>query len=236
MQIIAHRGASKHAPENTLKAFALALEQGADGIELDTYQHQGEILVFHDRYLERTTNGEGPVEALSLAALRQLDAGDRQPIPWLREVFALFQRPCLLNIEIKGMQDADSWLSYVASALSGSVLGWSDIIVSSFNHHWLQLLKQRQPALRIGALTASCPLDLCHFATQLQAYSVHIDIDVITPAMVADAHRRGLKAFAYTLDRAHDWQRLYAWEVDGIFTNVPLAAKAWLATASAGSG
>src|SRR5512138_390835 len=95
--IFAHRGASAHAPENTLAAFRLALEHGADGIELDAkLTSDGQVVVIHDQTVERTTGDPGMVRDMTLAQLKALDAGSffdsaftREPIPTLAEVFDL---------------------------------------------------------------------------------------------------------------------------------------------------
>ena len=98
VRIFAHRGASAYAPENTLPAFALAMQQGADGIELDVHlTKDGELVVIHDEKLDRTTNGTGLVKDYTLAELRSLCADNRMDgfaearIPTLREVLALIQ-------------------------------------------------------------------------------------------------------------------------------------------------
>jgi glycerophosphoryl diester phosphodiesterase len=88
--IVGHRGASAHAPENTLAAFRLAREQGADAIELDAKRcASGEVVIMHDATLNRTTNGDGNVHEWSLAELHSLDAGKGERIPTLDEVLEL---------------------------------------------------------------------------------------------------------------------------------------------------
>ena len=82
--IIGHRGASAHAPENTLASFRLAAQQGADGIEFDVKRSQnGEVVIMHDASVDRTTNGSGNVHQLPLNQLRQLDAGNGERVPTL---------------------------------------------------------------------------------------------------------------------------------------------------------
>src|SRR3989344_4626849 len=100
---IAHRGASGHKPENTLAAFAKALEIGVDIIELDVRVCKtGELVVFHDMALERTTNGNGLVADTSLEELKKLDAGGGEQVPTLKEVIDLVNKRVVLNIEMKG--------------------------------------------------------------------------------------------------------------------------------------
>jgi hypothetical protein len=108
--IIAHRGASAYAPENTLAAFKKAIDLGADGIELDVHlSKDGEVVVIHDRTIDRTSNGKGQVAEMSLKELKALDFGSwfsdeyqKESIPLLREVLELLKDwNGLLNIELK---------------------------------------------------------------------------------------------------------------------------------------
>ena len=86
MHIIGHRGASGYAPENTLKAFELALTQGCEWLELDVHLLDSKLIVIHDEQLDRTTSGQGLISDHSLDAIRRLDAGDGEKIPYLDEV------------------------------------------------------------------------------------------------------------------------------------------------------
>ena len=107
--IVAHRGDSANAPENTLASFRLALANGADGIELDVmFSADQKLVVIHDDTLDRTTNGHGLVGATPSDAIRELDAGSRfgekfkgEPVPLLDEVFAEFGGKFLINVELK---------------------------------------------------------------------------------------------------------------------------------------
>lgn len=108
MQIIAHRGASGLAPENTLKAMAKALTLGVSAIELDVQAADDELWVFHDRRLERCTNGKGVLTEQSRAYLEQLDAGEGEVIPTLWQVMEIIAGRCELHIELKGADTADA--------------------------------------------------------------------------------------------------------------------------------
>ena len=104
--VIGHRGASGEYPENTLLAFARALEQGADALECDTrITADGVAVVIHDPTLERTTNGQGPVEAMDLGPLQRLDAGRGERVPTLAEALAAFPRTEFI-LEIKDRRAA----------------------------------------------------------------------------------------------------------------------------------
>ncbi|MFT4938738.1 MAG: glycerophosphoryl diester phosphodiesterase [Paraglaciecola sp.] len=225
MLVFAHRGASADAPENTLLAVEKALQQGADGIEIDVHQTGSDLVVIHDQWLHHTTNGHGNLADFSLAELKKLDAGEGQQIPSLWELMQLVDGQCLLNIEIKGVDDAQLVLSLIDKALVELNFKAQQIIVSSFDHHLLKRIKNLRPTLRIGALTASKPLDYAAFAETLQAYSVNIDMSFIDQHFVKDAKSRGLKIFVYTVDEEADLLKLKDWGVDGVFCNAPGLAR-----------
>lgn len=229
MLVFAHRGASADAPENTLLAIDKALDQHADGIEIDVHQHRDELLVIHDHWLHRTTNGQGQLAEYNLSQLQQLDAGQGQRIPTLWQVMQRIAGRCRLNIEIKGVQDVGLVISLIERARRELSFTLEQFIVSSFDHHLLKDLKQRKPDLQIGALTACKPLDYAAFAEALEAYSVNPDVSFLDQKFVQDAKQRGLKVFVYTVDQPADLLRLKGWQVDGVFSNAPGKAKSVLA-------
>lgn len=221
MQIIAHRGASGLAPENTLKAIRLALELGAGAIELDVQQADGELWVFHDRRLERCTDGHGVLTRQSRAYLESLDAGQGERIPTLWQVMSLIAGHCELHIELKGDHTADAVAALTRRAESELGFTPAQWVVSSFHHPELARFALLRPEIRLGALTANLPLQLARFAERLGAWSLNCDVDFVNAELVADAHRRGLKVLVYTVDEVADRDTLAAMGVDGIFTNRP---------------
>lgn len=229
MLIFAHRGASAVAPENTLAAFDKALEAQADAIELDICQVDGEVYVFHDRYLERLTAKPGRFKDLTSAQVQTLSVFGQYPVPTLKQALLRIAGRCLLNIEIKGPVELDKLFELLDYACTKCGFTDRTLLISSFNHHWLKEIKCGRPQTRIGALTASCNLDYAGYATQLDAYSAHIDITVVNQSFVQDAHQRGLAVFVFTVDDAQDIAWLKKMGVDGIFTNHPLLSRTYLA-------
>lgn len=225
MLIIAHRGASAEAPENTLAALSRAIDCKADGIELDVYYVDGEVFVFHDRYLERLTAHPGRLLDLTAGQIRTLKVFSQQPIPTLQEALACIDGRCMLNIELKGAVPVDALVEHLNLACSDYNFSPDQLIVSSFNHHWLQHVKAALPWLQIGALSTGCMLDYAQFATALNAYSVHACVDFVEQALVDDAHQRGMPIYVYTVDEAHDIETMLEMGVDGIFTNHPQHAR-----------
>ena len=221
MKVIAHRGASGHEPENTLLAIQTAMDMQVDAIEIDVHLADGELMVIHDRWLDKTTNGHGRVSDKALAELKQLDAGKGQKIPTLWEVLVLVDGRCDLNIELKSEKTVKPLVDTLYRAIDELGFRQLQFVISSFNHHLLKEIKTSDPAWRVGALTASRPLDYAAFAQKLHAYSIHMDVDFVDRAFVTDAHKRGLKVFVYTVDHERDIQDLMDMNVDGIFTNYP---------------
>ncbi|WP_421208789.1 MULTISPECIES: glycerophosphodiester phosphodiesterase [unclassified Aeromonas] len=221
MQIIAHRGASGLAPENTLKAMAKALTLGVSAIELDVQAADDELWVFHDRRLERCTNGKGVLTEQSRAYLEQLDAGEGEVIPTLWQVMEIIAGRCELHIELKGADTADAVASLTRRAEAKLGFTPEQWVVSSFHHPELARFAALRPDIRLGALTANLPLNLALFADELGAWSLNCDVDFVDRILVEDAHQRGLRVLVYTVDYHEDYEKLASMGVDGIFTNRP---------------
>ncbi|MBU2894567.1 glycerophosphodiester phosphodiesterase [Colwellia sp. D2M02] len=229
MLIFAHRGASGVEPENTLRAIRAALEANVDGIEVDVHQVGDRLMVIHDRWLHKTTSGLGQLQEYSFEELRLLDAGKGETIPSLDEVLALTTGKCIINLELKAIHSVDVLYHYLDNAKRDFTLDLSQVLISSFNHRLLNLIHQERPEIAIGALTACYPLEYAQFAQQLDAYSVHIDIEFINQDFVDDAHKRGLKVYVYTVDELEDINAMRRLGVDGIFSNQPTKVKSHLA-------
>ncbi|WP_323931796.1 glycerophosphodiester phosphodiesterase [Aeromonas hydrophila] len=221
MQIIAHRGASGLAPENTLKAIRLALALGVGAIEIDVQLADGELWVFHDRRLERCTDGSGVLTAQSRAYLASLDAGEGEGIPTLWQVMEVIAGQAELHIELKGSQTADEVARLTRRAEAELGFGPTQWVVSSFHHPELARFAALRPDIRLGALTSTIPLTLAKFAAELGAWSLNCDVDFVDQALVQDAQKSGLKVLVYTVDEPADQAMLAAIGVDGIFTNRP---------------
>lgn len=225
MLIFAHRGASKAAPENSIKAFNLAFEQHADGIEFDTYQHDSGVVVFHDRTLARRAREPGYLLDVQWETLREMDIGEGERIPTLAETLNCVPNDKWCNIEIKHLQDVERWVKEVKVAVHQSDISIEKLLISSFNHHWLHAIASRWLDVKIGALSASYELDCTASARALRAYSVNIALDAVDKGFVQTAQRDGFDVFVYTVDEPRDMLMLKEWGVAGIFTNVPDIAR-----------
>ena len=220
MLCIGHRGAMGHEPENTLLSVRTALSLGVDGVEIDVYNVEDNLVVIHDRNLARTTNGIGYLEERSFKYLRSLDAGQGEQIPTLREVFATVDQQALINIELKGSNTAKLVVELIQEYLNQ---GWleSDFVVSSFNHYELHQVKTLCPQIKTGMLIYGLPWEYITIAQKLQVDMVIASLDVATVEFIDSVHQHNLPVWIYTVNQPNDIDRLRALQVDAIFTNYP---------------
>lgn len=225
MQIFAHRGASGNYPENTTSAIAAALQAQVDGIELDVQSCADDFVIIHDSWLDRTTNGQGRVVDTPFSEISKLDAGEGQHVLNLQQVLELIGTQTQINLELKHTFGLDKLVSTLEQNVAEGIIDREQLLISSFDHHQLKWLKQNLPWVKIGALTASIPLNYAYFAENLHAYSVHLDKNFINHEFVADAKQRGLKVMTYTVDKQQEIEEMQNLGVDGIFSNYPCYAK-----------
>ena len=216
-----HRGACGHEPENTVRSVRKALELGADGIEVDVYFADGHLMVIHDDTLARTTNGHGRVMKKSFTYLRSLDAGSGEHIPTLAEIFDAVNRRAVINVELKGPHTAAPVTALIAGYVNQRGWSYDDFLVSSFDHARIREATRLCPDVRIGALIMKAPRGLAKFAETLGAWSLHAASRCVTPELVADAHRRGLKVFVFTINHPREIARMKKLGVDGVFSDFP---------------
>jgi glycerophosphoryl diester phosphodiesterase len=241
--IIAHRGASACAPENTLAAFKLALHQGADGIELDAkLSRDGQVVVIHDQTVERTTPQQGKVRDLLAAELRKMDAGSHfdvafqgEPIPTLEEVLKAVGRLTYTNIELTNYGSPfDALPAQVAELVRKQKLG-SRVMFSSFSPIALLRIHRLLPDAPLGLLLPpgrSGKVAQALLGRLVPHQSLHPERGSVTPEMVTRAHGKGRKVLVYTVNQESEMRRLFEAGVDGIFTDDPILARRVLSSFS----
>lgn len=230
--VVAHRGFSGAAPENTLVAFQKAIELGSDMIELDVHlSKEGEVVVIHDSTLERTTQGQGKIIDHTLQELGQLDAGVKfspqfagERIPTLKEVLDLAHGKIEVNIEIKSgflepytIHDlADRTLEAVENA--GML---PHVLFSSFNPVALERIWKKNPKAYV-ALLFSQPWNSLEEVTKGKSYSTLNLRDIhLTKEKIALLKRQNLRVNVYTVNSEEGMNQFISWGVDGIITNYP---------------
>jgi glycerophosphoryl diester phosphodiesterase len=212
---IAHRGASVDRPENTLAAFELALEQGADMIETDLHLlRDGAVALYHDDELAGRAVG-----IYSLAELR----AQLPQAPTLEATLDSLGSRIDWNLEIKAPRSGpyDGLEARVLDEVRRrGILGRT--LFSSFSDAVLRRLRELEPKARLGTLvSARFPDGILARAGSVAAEAVHLDLRLASEERVREAHRAGYQVNVWTVDSVEDQKRLIAYGVDGIFTNLP---------------
>ncbi|MGB8956324.1 MAG: glycerophosphodiester phosphodiesterase [Tumebacillaceae bacterium] len=226
---LAHRGASAAAPENTMAAFRLAEQMGADGIELDVHlTRDGVPVVIHDEWLDRTTSGKGLVAEHTLAGIRALDAGAwfgdafaGEKVPTLEEVIRAFGRRMFFNIELKNSYLPMPTLEHRTIALLRHYRLERGVLVSSFNHQSMHLFRQLAPDIPTGLLFDCVLVEAPPYAKSLGAAALNPYYMCVTQERVQEAHANGLGINVWTVNDADDMKQMIELGVDAIITNHP---------------
>ena len=230
----AHRGASHVAPENTLEAFSLACEMGADGIELDVHMSKdGALIVAHDETVDRCSSGTGRIIDMTLAEIKQLDFSNRKPgyrgvrAPLLEEVFELVKPTRMtINIELKTGIVLYEGIEALCVRLAAA-RGMSDrVLYSSFNHYSLLAVKAAEPGARIAPLYTEALVEPWRYAAQIGAYAIHPYYPAMaTPRIMEGLAETGILCHPWTVDdeKALGWMARLG--VSAVITNRPDVAR-----------
>ncbi|MFA6450262.1 MAG: glycerophosphodiester phosphodiesterase family protein [bacterium] len=226
VRVIAHRGASGYAPENTMAAFKKAVEMGPDMIEFDVHRTiDGKIVVMHDDATLRTTGVKNSLATMTYDEVSKLDAGSSfskdfagEKVPTLSEVLEFAKGKVQVNIEIKAPGCEEETVRLI------NKLGLKETaIVSSFDHNIIKKIKELDPEIKTGALVGDIGS-----AKNIDSIIENCHPDAINPrylnvskSQVKAAHEKGLAVNVYTVNDAVTMQRLIKAGVDGIFSNYP---------------
>ena len=207
MWVVAHRGASGHAPENTLVAFRRAVEFGAGFIETDLQlTRDAHFVAIHDETLERTTSGAGAVRERTLAELRQLDAGSwfgsefiGEKIPTLEEILELARKAdVVFYLELKPGRAWGAEHALVGALRQAEEL--ARVVVLSFDHGTIRALRKSEQTLMTGLLVESLDGDPIKLATSSGARQLAVKAELVTPALLGEARRADLAVLAWTVN------------------------------------
>lgn len=227
---LAHRGASFDAPANTLAAFKLARQMGADGVELDTsLTADGVPVVIHDFNVDETTDGSGRVRDLTLREIKRLDAGSyfdfafkSERIPTLEEAFEVMGPDMLVNVELKSVGLRPNGLEAAVLSVIRRHNMHSRVIISSFNPFALRRFHHLAPNIPLGYLySPEMPLYLRLFMLGLPHQARHPQHTQITPNFMAWAHHQRFRVNTWTVDDPSRMSALRDLGVDAIITNRP---------------
>jgi len=229
--VIAHRGACRLAPENTLAAFTAAAELGADAIELDAkLTADGQVVVHHDLTLERTTSGRGRLSQWTLAELEALDAGAHfgarftgERIPRLSSVFESLGHRLLINVELTNYEDPRDWLP---RAVVGLVREWGlerRVLLSSFNPLALRAARALAPEIARALLVEAGQSGARRwFYRQISpTHAIHPQDSLLRKSGLDSEHALGRAVHVWTVNDVRRIRELSAWGVDGLITDIP---------------
>lgn len=222
--IIGHRGASKIAPENTLKAFREAIRLGADSVEFDVQKTlDGEIVIIHDYNIQRITGIEGNVEEMTLDELKKLDFGNGETIPTLSELIELAKGKIALNCEIKveGIEKKiiDLFQDY-------DIL--ESVLISSFLHEELIKIHKINSKIRLAPLVPVEPglfsewkykKSVIDYTYQSNFYAINPLFKLVDNKFIEYAHKNNIKVFPWTVNSGIAMKKLINLGIDGIITN-----------------
>ena len=220
--IIGHRGAMGHVTENTIPSIKKAIELGVDGIEIDVFKcKSGEIVVFHDKKLDRLTNSSGYIEDLSYDSINKIKVMGKYRIPQLIEVIDILPNEIFLNIELKGEETAKKVNEIITEFINRTESKLDRFIISSFNWKELEKFRLFNSKIPIAVLTDTTPLNAISVAKKLNAVAINPNYKLLNKNTVNEIKKEGLKIFPYTVNSLNDIDKMKTFRVDGIITDYP---------------
>lgn len=226
--VFAHRGASADAPENTLAAFRLAREQGADFVELDVQESSdGVVLVAHDRDLMKVARSRMEIWSSPADRIRAVDVGSSfspafkdERVPTLAEALAVCRGGCRVDIELKDYGHGERLEERVVEVVEAAGMEKS-IVTMSLNRRMVETMKRLRPAWTSGLLVANAIGDLSLLPVDFLA----VESRMATRSLIRRAHAAGKPVYVWTVDDPQRMVRMIGLGVDGLITNRPALAK-----------
>ena len=220
---IGHRGAMGHEPENTLASIKKAIDLGADGFEIDVFKClSGEIVLFHDKYLDKLTDGEGLIEKKSLVDLKKLSVlGTENKIPTLEEVLNIINKQVFLNIELKGKNTAKASLELVEKFINQKKISSQNILFSSFDWNELEKVRELNSDVKIALITENDPLLAIETAKKLKAFAINPNYKDLSKKNIKIIHNNDFKIYTWTVNNKRDISKMKLLKVNGIITDFP---------------
>ncbi len=223
-KVIAHRGASAYAPENTLAAFRKAKKLGAKWVECDVQlTKDGKAVIFHDSRLSRTTDGSGWLKRKNYESLAMLDAGEGEKIPTLEELLVCVNELSLsLHLEIKpSFGRVRQTTETVINILNQASLKNTELCISSFSRRMLHSIHNLNPDISLGMGMDRWNPFWKKSAERLSCISIHCAKNILTPQRVLEIKNTGRQVLAYTVNNPEDAEALYAMGVSAVFSDHP---------------
>lgn len=220
--VIGHRGAKGEAPENTLAGIRHALTAGVNGVEIDVHlTRDGHLVLMHDFFVDRTTNGRGRIADLTFEQIRALDAGQGEPVPLLEEVFGVIgDKELFIEVKCRGAEG-------MLLALVEKAPRFDKITFKSFDHRIVKRLKELNRGVRTACIIEGLPVHPQKLAEDSYADIVSVSAYMTDRYLVDQCHQYGLQTFVWCAETPDSYKSLAAMGFDYICTSFP----AWILSA-----
>ena len=220
--IIGHRGAMGYIAENTLPSIKKAIDLGVNGVEIDVFRcASGELVVFHDKTLEKLTNATGYIETLDIDSIQRIDVLGGYTIPTLNEVLDLINGRIFVNIELKGSQTAIKTNEILINYLKNKVWSSDKFLISSFDWDELKIFRKVNQKVPVAVITEDDPLDAIPVALELNAVAINPDYKTLNSFNIKKIKEKEFKIYTWTVNEIDDINMMIDFQVDGIITDYP---------------
>ncbi len=219
---IGHRGAMGHVTENTIPSIQKAIELGVDGIEIDVFKcKSGEIVLFHDKKLDRLTSVKGFIENIDIDSINKIKINDQYKIPLLEEVLEIVPENIFLNIELKGKETAKKVNEILLKKISNNSSKMKNYIISSFDWDELNILRSINKNIPIAILTSNNIDKAIIEGKKINATSINPNYKLLNKKKIQQIKSEGFKVFPYTVNNQSLIEKMKKLQVDGIITDYP---------------
>lgn len=219
---IGHRGAMGHVTENTIPSIQKAIELGVDGIEIDVFKcKSGEIVLFHDKKLDRLTSVKGFIENIDIDSINKIKIKDQYKIPLLEEVLEIVPENIFLNIELKGKGTAKKVNEILLKKISNNSSKMNNYIISSFDWDELNILRSINKNIPLAILTSNNIDKAILEGKKINATSINPNYKLLDKKNILQIKSEGFKVFPYTVNDQSMIEKMKKLRVDGIITDYP---------------
>ena len=221
---IGHRGAKGYIAENTYESISKAIELGVDGIEIDVFKcASGELVLFHDKNLKELTGESGLIENLTIKELEQFLVLGKYKIPTLKDVLTRIETPLFVNIELNGLNTAQSTSKIIKDLSKNTSWSLEHFIVSSFNWNELEQFRSIDKNTPVGVLVSKSMSinEAIEFGKKINAQAIHPNFKLLNDKTVKKIKNNGFKVYTWTVNDKDDINFMKKLKVDGIISDYP---------------
>jgi glycerophosphoryl diester phosphodiesterase len=221
---IGHRGSKGYIAENTLESIKHAILLGVDGIEIDVFKClSGELVLSHENNLKRLTGKSGQLEKLTLGELKKFLVVGKYKIPTLTDVLQTIETPFFVNIELKGLNTAQSTSKIITNLSKSTSWRLENFIISSFNWNELEQFRSIDKNTPVGVLLSNSMSinEAIEFGKKINAQAIHPNFKLLNEKTVKKIKNNGFKIYTWTVNSKDNINYMKKLKVDGIISDFP---------------